>query len=122
MPVRGTVTAVVGSNHVLRLIAVCAFGDRAKKDFLVAIWSRRANGESIETVAVDGVCLTGGKLPLEYVPIVALVWCWYSGHDGGSCKEAEERKLHRYGYRVIQVSASLPWELEKEGCSGDREK
>lgn len=98
LPVRRTVTVVFGSNLVLRLIAVCAIGDGAEEDLLVAVWSRRANGESILAVAVDSVCLTCVNLPLEWVLIVGLVWRWYSRHDDGRCQKAKEWELHCCGW------------------------
>lgn len=73
LPVGRTVAVVVGSNFVLRLVAICAFGDGAVEDLLVAVWSRRTDGESIVTVAIDSVWLTRINLPLELIPIVGLV-------------------------------------------------
>lgn len=42
-------------------VAVCAIGDGAEKDLLVAVWSRRAKGESVVGVAEDSVRLVGER-------------------------------------------------------------
>ena len=73
LPVRPTVTVVIGSNNVLRLVAVCAFGGGAEEDLSVTVVSRRADGERIEAVAVDTICLTCIDLPLECVFVIELV-------------------------------------------------
>lgn len=65
LPVRRTVTVVVGTNLVLRFVAVCDIGDGTEEDLLVAVWPGRAKGESVVAVAVYSVCRASVNLPLE---------------------------------------------------------
>ena len=44
LPVRRTVTVVVGTNLVLRFVAVCDIGDGTEEDLLVAVWIRACKG------------------------------------------------------------------------------
>ena len=87
--VRRTVTVVVGSNPVLDLVAVCAFGDGAEEDLSITVFPTCANGERIEAVAVDSIGLTGINLPLGLVSIVGLIWRWYSRYHGDRGQEAK---------------------------------